>query len=210
MPKEDNLYYEYKAILTLQTLFKRRYPNKIEKTESPDWIDGTNNIGIEVTRSFYEGQGELTGLHKKFSNSLINKKIKNTFKLNNAKLFMKNEKYYGFLRVLWVTSKHLKDSFNAKIESINKEHYKICKQYDLYICTQNLHDFEQEEISLLLDYFIQTQKSYKRKFKYVYIDDSPNFYELDLLQHSLQKFILDENVISNIQLKVKNLIKISI
>lgn len=203
MQKTENLQYEYKAKITLVTIFNKRYSNNIQKSESPDWLDVDKNIGIEVTRSLYNGQGELSRWHNRLSNvpvCEIKAKVQNIFCRDHTKMIItRNKRYGGYCTTIWVSPKHLIDSFRKKVVNINKEHYKDCRIYDLYICTQNLHEFNQEELLSVLTKYSELQNDYKRKFRYVYIEDTPYLYQLDLVKQKLRKVVLGQKKIDFIK-----------
>lgn len=45
----EKIRYEYRAKNTLAVFFPDEFGH-LEKSEKPDWIDSTNNIGVEVVR----------------------------------------------------------------------------------------------------------------------------------------------------------------
>lgn len=202
----DKYFYEERVRLILLYFFNSIYSKNILHIETPDVYDKDNNIGIEVTRAFYNNQGILSGKHNKFINKNIDEipdKDKEHFYKLGAKIHCYNGKYAGYFRTLWASDNHIQKCFEEKLKKINDGHYKNCNQFDLFICTQNFRELEFDEMKELLYKLLQKQKDCNKKFRYVYIEDKPIIYQLNLLDVNLIQHILESNLLQLINDKAK-------
>lgn len=201
--KNEKLYYEKRAQLTLIYNFSpMSYSQKIELQDCPDLYDKINDIGIEVTRAFYDNNAEMSSIGSECTNLSIEqldpKKEKYINKLGGKLLKVENKVLGIIYKANWVSSNELVKCYNAKIEKLNKGHYKDCKNYDLYIFSPGFEEYDDNHIEQFMKIVIKTNNSYFKKFRNIIIDDLYYIYLCDFNNNKFTKYNIPSNIVTDI------------
>lgn len=207
--KDSKIYYEKRAQLTLIYNFSSSiYSTEIKLQDRPDLYDSINNVGIEVTRSFYDNDAEISSLGTKCTNKHIAQVDENRMKYIKSlegELFEIDQYIYGCcFPAHWVTSTVIKNSYIKKIKKLNQGHYRSCTHYDLYIYSPGFDEFEENHINNFMSEILKIQKNYNKRFRNVYIDDETVIYICNCYNNTINKHFVDKGKLHNICVESKN------
>lgn len=203
----DNLLYEFRAKIILEEYFNNIYTKGLYKSEKPDLISNDNSVGVEETKSFYKEFEELRGINKKTQGKCVSENLRNYNRIEqltktiHGKPIVKDNVYYGFFGAVWVTIDHILQSFIDKLNLLPT--YTLLENYDLYITSQNLNEYDIDEILVIKDKMLEIQNNYIKNFRFVYLFDRPNIYQFDLNANTVNKRKITKEKLLEIDIKAK-------
>ena len=103
--------------------------------------------------------------------------------------------------MFWTSTKYLIDSFTVKLNKLNDGLYEKFKYYDLFIFSQELKEFNKDELSPLLDKMLTLQEDCTLKYRMVYILDTDMIYCYNLSTKLFTTIQIDSNSLLEINNK---------
>lgn len=126
------------AFQVLQFIDKIRY-GRLEKSESPDFLDPDHGIGVEVSYADYEDAQEMESLFSKLEKSEDRnaKKIKSKLDRKGAKLLYdsRGSAEAIILPAQWATFEPIETIYLKKLKKLNSS-YTPCSDNELFIYTE--------------------------------------------------------------------------
>lgn len=195
-------FYENKAKLILIRYFSNIYSVDLIHKDKPDLRDIQNSIGIEVTRAFISQiLPEQQSLWKNRNTLCVNEKAQT--ELEKSKISYSCIENKILVETFWVSTKYLIDSFIAKLDRLNSNLYEKFKYYDLFIFSQELKEFDIDDLYPLLDKMITLQEPCKLKYRMVYILDTDIIFCYNLSKKIFTTTQIDNNSLLEINNQAK-------
>ncbi len=176
----EKLYNEIYAMVALKYLW-RGYKAGYEKSESPDWINRADSVGIEVSQALlaYDGQGAS------FLSKWLGKLREEIPDEDKARY---GERLYFYNDRLWALLPDPRDGrgyeekslyrFKRKLEKLNK-HFTPCSRNALYLYAHAEPDSPGELRALMGDMSAAQQRR-ERQFSLVFLDCRSSIHVFDL------------------------------
>lgn len=206
--KKSKQYYEKRAQLTLIDKFSTiLYSDKIELQDCPDLYDKINDVGIEVTRAFYENHAEISSISSEYIKNpfqQFDSKKEEYIKKLGGKILQFDNMFLGIVyKANWVGSNELEKCYNAKIEKLNKGHYQKCKSYDLYIFSPGFEEYDDNHMEQFMQKVMNTNVHYSKQFRNIIVDDLYYIYLCDFNAKKLIKYDMPRDIVHNICVESK-------
>lgn len=190
----EKLYNEIYAIVLLKYFWEDYKPGYV-KWESPDWLNGKEQTGIEVSQALlpYDGQAEhfiehhLGRPREEIPTAAFQKYGHRLYFYNGRLWALLNDENdpYGY-------QEKILTRFSRKLDKLNS-HYHPCGDCALYLYTHA--EPAQEEIPGLLKQMSQGQSRRENRFDTVFLDCGNSLYLLDFSKNSVKEIPLPDKAL---------------
>lgn len=196
-------YYECLAKLVLENALPETFDD-LELTDKPD-LKKTDQIGIEVTRTFFEGEAHADGIFesikmKPYSEALFEKEQK--LQQLGYKLMVYNGIVCGYYpkEAFWVSDRELKKSFEDKLSKLADY---STKHTFLFVFTPGFGLYDESDMDEFVNWAAMRQKDCNPKYESIIVFQWKDLYVCNLLQTSVRRIPLSDTVISECCQKAK-------
>lgn len=181
----EKIRYEYRAKNTLAVFFPDEFGH-LEKSEKPDWIDSTNNIGVEVVRVLdSDCLEERRSFSKKFagkSKLMLSPKLKVQLSKYNGRTYTARELgisdadvIVSHCHTVLVNVDMILSAINRKIKLLG-DYENFDRTYLYVLCDTNISCAEIGSIFISCH---ELQQKSEKKFRGIFIDDGVKMYRHD-------------------------------
>ena len=175
----EKLYNEIYAMVALKYLW-RGYRPGYEKSESPDWLNPTQSVGIEVSQALLPYDGQDADFLEQWLGKLSAEIPAEAKARYEGRLSFYNDRLWALLpdprdKRTWEEKSLYR--FLRKLEKLNKN-FTVCKTNALYLyahaCAEDVSD-----VRRLMKNMAESQQDARVKFDLVFLDCERSIYILD-------------------------------
>lgn len=175
----EKLYNEIYAIVALKYLW-RGYRPGYEKCESPDWINRTESVGIEVSQALLPYDGQDASFLEAWLGRLSGEIPPEDKARYAGRLYYYNDRLWALLpdprdSRSWQEKAHYR--FCRKLEKLNKN-FTVCRTNALYLYAHAAAE-DPGEVRLLMADMAESQQASKQRFDLVFLDCESGIYIMD-------------------------------
>lgn len=189
---KEKRYFEHLAKLILEELYPERYKDLIEQ-DSPD-LKTQDGCGIEVTRSFYTGDAEASGLFQYLTNQGENiERAKERIEKLGYKLIERNGRIIGITtkEAIWETTKEIEVAFLKKYKKIKNYTDKV----DLFIYAPMFDCYSVRMITEFVKWIDSQIGENELSFGCIYIFDYASIYVCEMERKTVIRQELQDNMV---------------
>lgn len=189
----EKLLNEIYAVVSLKYLWADYEPYFV-KSESPDWINPTMDLGLEVSQALMPEDGKTEMFIEKYLGCLKEELPKEAVEYYGDRLHFYNGRCWAVLPEPGAKKNCMRKAkyrFDRKLEKLNTNYQKR-KQNGLYLF---LHPSEEEEVEAkkLFSYMKRRQQSQKEKFDWVFLNCGKVIYVCNFQKDLLESIVLPQN-----------------
>ncbi|MCD8053159.1 MAG: GNAT family N-acetyltransferase [Lachnospiraceae bacterium] len=165
----EKLLNEIYAALSLEYLWPEYRPSFI-KSESPDWINESMELGLEVSQALLPEDGQAGSFLEKYLGCLRSELPESAFSRYGERLYFYNDRFWAILPEEGRGQSCLykaKYRFDRKLEKLNRN-YRRCRCNALYLF---LHPEKQTRVDAadLFAYMTERQETFEVRFDWVFL-----------------------------------------
>lgn len=182
----------------------------LEHRDRSDLVSVANDIGIEVTRAMFPGDGEAQGMLERFKGKRLEDVKPSALQLmkqKGYKFFVHNGRIGGYMpsEGMWVSLKPLEQIYTRKTEKLKD--YPQHKENDLFIFSPAFHYYESNDL-IEFTHWMRSQNADK-SFVYnrVFVFDEPVLYMCTASIMSMKQYPFPQNVLNQLCQEVLELSK---
>lgn len=189
----EKLLNEIYAVVSLKYLWKEYRPTFI-KSESPDWINETMNLGLEVSQALLPDDGQTKRFIEQYLGRLKEELPPAALERYGDRLNFYNGRFWAVLPDDMEHQDYLfkaKYRFDKKLEKLNTSYQQ--KQYNgLYLF---LHPVDESNIDTqdLFGYMGKRQHSQEQHFDWVFLNCRKVIYVCNYIDNTIEPIILPQN-----------------
>ncbi len=201
----EKLLNEIYAAVSLKYLWKEYRPYFI-KSESPDWINESMDLGLEVSQALLPHDGQEESFIEKYLGCLKEELPPVAFEKYGERLNFYNGRFWAILPQQDVEQDYLskaKYRFDRKLEKLNTNY--VDKKYNgLYLF---LHPSDETDIDAeaLFAYMRQRQEKTEKYFDWVFLNCQKTIYVCDFAQNTIEPIVLPKNAENFLNLEAEYL-----
>lgn len=189
----EKLLNEIYAAISLKYLWAEYQPSFI-KCESPDWINETMDLGLEVSQALMPDDGQAGNFIDQYLGKLKEEIPEAALERYGDRLHFYNGRFWAVLPEKGVAQDYLakaKYRFEKKLVKLNTN-YKSRKYNGLYLF---LHPTKEDKIDIqqLYDYMKERQAAEKVQFDYVFLNCVDVIYICNYVKDILEEIVLPQN-----------------
>ena len=189
----EKLLNEIYAVVSLKFLWKEYQPTFI-KSESPDWINETMNLGLEVSQALLPDDGQTKNFIEQYLGCRREELPPAAFERYGERLNFYNDRFWAVLPDDITNQDYLykaKYRFDKKLEKLNTN-YRQKRYNGLYLF---LHPMDENTIDAkhLFEYMEQRQKECAQHFDWVFLNCRKIIYVCNFLDSTIESIILPPN-----------------
>lgn len=175
----EKLYNEIYAMVALKYLWRGYRPGYV-KSESPDWVNAAESIGIEVSQALLPYDGQDAGFLEAWLGKLSHEIPAEDKERYAGRLYFYNDRLWALLpdprdERTWREKSLYR--FRRKLEKLNKN-YGEYKTNALYLYAHDTPG-DVSEVRSLMEEMAAWQKAAKKPFDLVFLDCRSSIYILD-------------------------------
>lgn len=184
---------EIYAVVSLKYLW-REYKPSFVKSESPDWINETMDLGLEVSQALLPDDGQTQSFIDKYLGCLKEDLPPAALERYGERLNFYNGRFWAVLPDDMEHQDYLykaKYRFDKKLEKLNTS-YQRKKYNGLYLF---LHPAEKSDIDVqdLFEYMCMRQKDCARRFDWIFLNCEKIIYVCDYTNNTTEPIVLPKN-----------------
>ena len=189
----EKLLNEIYAVVSLKYLWKEYRPYFI-KSESPDWINETMDLGLEVSQALLPGDGQEESFIEQYLGCPKEELPPQAFEKYGDRLNFYNGRFWAILPDSMVQQDYLskaKYRFDRKLEKLNTNY--AHKHYNgLYLF---LHPADENDIDAgaLFEYMRFTQEKKEKRFDWVFLNCVKTIYVCNYGANTIEPIVLPKN-----------------
>lgn len=189
----EKLLNEIYAAVSLKYLW-RDYKPSFVKSESPDWINESMDMGLEVSQALLPDDGQTKSFIEQYLGCPKDEIPAGAMERYGERLHFYNGRFWAVLPQKDSCQDYLakaKYRFDRKLEKLNTNYQ--CKRYNgLYLF---LHPAKESDIDAgqLFEYMRCRQKQQKRHFDWVFLDCRKVIYVCNYLKDIVEPIVLPQN-----------------
>ena len=201
----EKLLNEIYAAVSLKYLWKEYRPYFI-KSESPDWINESMDLGLEVSQALLPHDGQEESFIEKYLGCLKEELPPVAFEKYGERLNFYNGRFWAILPQQDVEQDYLskaKYRFDRKLEKLNTNY--VEKKYNgLYLF---LHPSDETDIDAeaLFAYMRQRQEKTEKCFDWVFLNCQKTIYVCDFALNTIEPIVLPKNAENFLNLEAEYL-----
>ena len=201
----EKLLNEIYAAVSLKYLWKEYRPYFI-KSESPDWINESMDLGLEVSQALLPHDGQEESFIEKYLGCLKEELPPVAFEKYGERLNFYNGRFWAILPQQDVEQDYLskaKYRFDRKLEKLNTNY--VEKKYNgLYLF---LHPSDEMDIDAeaLFAYMRQRQEKTEKCFDWVFLNCQKTIYVCDFALNTIEPIVLPKNAENFLNLEAEYL-----
>lgn len=189
----EKLLNEIYAAVSLEYLWPEYRPCFV-KSESPDWINETMDLGLEVSQALLPDDGRTESLIERYLGCRKEELPQTVFDRYGERLHFYNDRFWAILPDEQREQDYLykaKYRFDRKLEKLNKN-YRRCGQNGLYLF---LHPKKAADVDAeaLFSYMKERQTQTEIGFDWVFLNCIKVIYICDFNKDNLDEILLPEN-----------------
>lgn len=187
----EKLLNEIYAAISLKYLWQEYKPYFV-KAESPDWINPTMELGLEVSQALYPADGKEGYFVEQFLGKKQEELPKEAIEYYGSRLHFYNGRFWAILPSEETSCvMRAKFRFDRKLEKLNSN-YKQSKYNGLYLF---LHPANKEQIDIddLFQYIRERQEKVPRRYDYVFLNSVDRIIIFNYIEDSVSEIIYPEN-----------------
>lgn len=189
----EKLLNEIYAVVSLKYLWKEYRPYFV-KSESPDWINETMDLGLEVSQALLPSDGQEEDFIERYLGCLKEELPLLAFEKYGERLNFYNGRFWAILPECDEQQDYLfkaKYRFDRKLEKLNTN-YTYKKYNGLYLF---LHPADEQDIDVdaLFFYMQERQKRTEKQFDWVFLNCVKKIYVCDSRNDRMDAIILPPN-----------------
>jgi len=189
----EKLFNEIYAAVSLKYLWKEYQPGFV-KSESPDWINETMKLGLEVSQALLPDDGQAERFIERYLGCLRDELPKAAFEKYGERLHFYNGRFWAVLPDPARQQDYLtkaKFRFEKKLEKLNTN-YQHRRYNGLYLF---LHPTDEKEIDAdqMFECMKQTQADKKRRFDWVFLNCGKVIYVCNYVKDVMEAIPLPKN-----------------
>lgn len=189
----EKLLNEIYAVVSLKFLWKEYQPAFV-KSESPDWINDTMNLGLEVSQALLPDDGQTKNFIEQYLGCRKEELPPAAFERYKDRLNFYNGRFWAVLPDDITHQDYLykaKYRFDKKLEKLNTNYQQ--KRYNgLYLF---LHPMDENTIDAkhLFGYMEQQQKECAQHFDWVFLNCRKIIYVCNFIDSTVEPIVLPPN-----------------
>lgn len=189
----EKLLNEIYAVLSLKYLWTEYQPS-FKKSESPDWINETMDLGLEVSQALFPNDGKESSFIEKYLGCLKDELPEDAILFYGDRLHFYNQRFWAILPEKGIRQDYqlkAKYRFDKKLEKLNGK-YQKCKYNGLYLY---LHPDREDDIDPLpiFQYMKKKQATQKEQFDFVFLNCEDKIYICNYSVNKLETILLPQN-----------------
>lgn len=189
----ERLLNEIYAAVSLKYLWPEYKPSFI-KSESPDWVNETMDLGLEVSQALLPDDGQTESFIEKYLGCLKEELPPEAFSRYGERLHFYNGRFWAVLPDGRFHQDYLfkaKYRFDKKLEKLNTN-YRHLRYNGLYLF---LHPREENDIDAgrLFEYMRQRQESERVQFDWVFLNCVRVIYVCNYGKNTVEPIVLPKN-----------------
>lgn len=189
----EKLLNEIYAVVTLKYLWRDYQPDFV-KSESPDWINDTMELGVEVSQALLPDDGQMESFIENYLGCRREELPAAAVERYGERLHFYNDRFWAILPVPGQQQDYLykaKYRFERKLEKLNTN-YRQMRYNGLYLF---LHPGDESDLDVgsLFDDMREKQKQKERTFDWVFLNCGNIIYVCNYIQNSMESIELPTN-----------------
>lgn len=189
----ERLLNEIYAAVSLKCLWPDYQPSFV-KSESPDWVNKTMGLGLEVSQALLPDDGQAESFIEKYLGCLTEELPPEAFSRYGDRLHFYNGRFWAILPDKGIRQDYIskaKYRFDRKLEKLNTN-YQHFPHNGLYLF---LHPGEENAIDAgrLFEYMRHRQESEKLRFDWVFLNCVKVIYVCDFGKNTVEPIALPQN-----------------
>lgn len=189
----EKLLNEIYAAVSLKYLWPDYKPSFI-KSESPDWINNTMDMGLEVSQALLPDDGQMESFIEKYLGCRKEELPPAAFERYGERLHFYNGRFWAILPDNALHQDYLskaKYRFDRKLEKLNA-HYQRRRYNGLYLF---LHPTDENDIDAgcLYEYMGHRQEGAAMGFHWVFLDCAKVIYVCNYIKNTIEPIMLPQN-----------------
>lgn len=189
----EKLLNEIYAVVSLKYLWREYQPSFV-KSESPDWINETMNLGLEVSQALLPDDGQTKNFIDQYLGCRKEELPPAALERYGARLNFYNGRFWAVLPDDLENQDYLYKAqyrFDKKLEKLNTS-YQHKRYNGLYLF---LHPMDECRIDVqsLFEVMGQRQKDSAQKFDYVFLNCVKEIYVCNYMDSTIEPIILPPN-----------------
>ena len=189
----EKLLNEIYAALSLKYLWKDYKPSFV-KSESPDWINATMNLGMEVSQALLPDDGQMESFIEKYLGMPKEQIPPSAKERYGDRLHFYNGRFWAILPDENLPDECIKKAkyrFDKKLEKLNSN-YRAQKYNSLYLF---LHPTEagNVDVATLFEYMKNKQSVMQEKFHWVFLNCTKVIYVCNFMEDTMEEIVLPQN-----------------
>lgn len=189
----EKLLNEIYAVVSLKYLWREYKPSFI-KSESPDWINETMNLGLEVSQALLPDDGQTKSFIDQYLGCLKEELPFSAIERYGERLNFYNGRFWAVLPDDMEHQDYLfkaKYRFDKKLEKLNTS-YQHKRYNGLYLF---LHPIDESNIDVkhLFEYMGERQKYQEQHFDWVFLNCERVIYVCDYINNTTESIVLPQN-----------------
>lgn len=189
----EKLLNEIYAAVSLKYLWKEYKPFFV-KSESPDWINETMNLGLEVSQALLPDDGQMESFIEKYLGAPEEQLPPSAKERYGERLHFYNGRFWAILPEKNEPDdcmEKAKYRFDKKLEKLNSN-YRAHKYNGLYLF---LHPSETGNVDapLLFEYMKSRQDKMQEKFHWVFLNCVEVIYVCNFITGTMEQIVLPQN-----------------
>lgn len=189
----EKLLNEIYAAVSLKYLWKEYQPSFV-KSESPDWINETMELGLEVSQALLPDDGQTESFVEQYLGRLKEELPPAALERYGERLHFYNGRFWAVLPDEEVHQDYLskaKYRFDRKLERLNTN-YQHRRYNGLYLF---LHPTDEKDIDAgqLFEYMRHQQESKKVQFDWVFLNCVKVIYVCNYIKNTIEPIVLPQN-----------------
>lgn len=189
----EKLLNEIYAAVSLKYLWPEYRPSFV-KSESPDWINETMDLGLEVSQALLPEDGQTESFIEQYLGCLKEELPAAALERYQNRLHFYNGRFWAILPNDNLQQDYLfkaKYRFDRKLEKLNTN-YKHRRYNGLYLF---LHPTDEDSIDVgqLFGYMQQQQANMNMQFDWVFLNCAEVIYVCNYIKNSIEPIILPPN-----------------
>ena len=189
----EKLLNELYAVVSLKYLWSDYQPSFV-KSESPDWINETMDLGLEVSQALLPEDGQTENFIEQYLGCLKEELPESAVERYGERLHFYNGRFWAVLPNPELEQDYIEKSmyrFHKKLEKLNTNYKKYSKN-GLYLY---VHPEEGQNVDaqILFQRMMDEQKEKKVQFDWVFLNCVKMIYVCDFKEKRLDKIVLPKN-----------------
>lgn len=189
----EKLLNEIYAVVSLKYLWREYQPSFV-KSESPDWINETMNMGLEVSQALLPDDGQTKNFIEQYLGCLKEELPPAALERYGERLNFYNGRFWAVLPDDIEHQDYLykaKYRFDKKLEKLNTS-YQQMRHNGLYLY---LHPCDESDIDAeyLFEYMGEQQRQKKQRFDWVFLNCRKVIHVCNYMENTIEQIVLPQN-----------------
>ncbi|MGI6094092.1 MAG: hypothetical protein ACOYBL_01555 [Lachnospiraceae bacterium] len=189
----EKLLNEIYAAVSLKYLWPEYKPSFV-KSESPDWINETMDLGLEISQALLPEDGQTESFIEQYLGCLKEELPAAALERYGDRLHFYNGRFWAVLPEAGVEQDYLskaKYRFDSKLKKLNTN-YQSRRYNGLYLF---LHPTEEDDVDVeqLFVYIKRQQEKKPVRFDYVFLNCVRVIYVCNYIKNQLETIVLPQN-----------------